>query len=251
MTDLKAGSIEDWIVTAWYTLSVIGLVAGAQEHGIHLMDGLEFGTMVGCDYCATATQINAAFLWGNMLLIGAVLLFFELCYHLRLLHGGADAKAMMFIALCLPHWDALPAEETALMPPALALLVWGSMVFLALPLYVFFCNLKAGDASNLKMAWHARKTSIEDLAGRHVWILDEVVEDPDGSKRVVTRMRPRRGGRSEDDVEGLVSELEGLGVNKVWVTEKYPFMVFLMIGIVPLIAIGDPILFLLTNLGIL
>ena len=64
-----------------------------------------------------------ALLWGQMVLIGVVVLFFEMAWRFRLLHGGADAKAMMMAALLLPSWNgaAFPlmveVDSTA-MPPA-------------------------------------------------------------------------------------------------------------------------------------
>ena len=120
-------------------------------------------------------------------MIGFVLLFFEICYQLRMLHGGADAKAMMFVALCLPGWGILPPSESALMPPALSLLIWGALAFLVLPLYVLAQNAKSGDIGNLRMSWHARKVPLDSIPGKHVWLLDEVMEGPDGEKKIITK----------------------------------------------------------------
>jgi hypothetical protein len=173
-----------------------------------------------------------------------------MCYQLRMLHGGADAKGMMFVALCLPGWGAIPAAGEAMMPPAISLLIWAAMSFLILPLYVFIMNLKSGDAGNLKMAWHARRLPLSVIESRHVWLLDEVMEGADGEKKLVTHMRPRRGGRNENKLSEVLTELEELGIEKAWTTEKYPFMAFLMAGIVPLIFIADPILFLLNLFGL-
>jgi hypothetical protein len=83
-----------------------------------------------------------------------------------------------------------------------------------------------------------------------VWLLDEVMEGADGEKKLVTHMRPRRGGRNENKLSEVLTELEELGIEKAWTTEKYPFMAFLMAGIVPLIFIADPILFLLNLFGL-
>ena len=138
--DIRAGNPEDIIVGTWYLISIIGVIGGIMRHLTPLMDGIGFGSLVSCNYCSSAAEINLAYLWGQMVLIGFVLLFFEICYQLRMLHGGADAKAMMFVALCLPGWGILPPSESALMPPALSLLIWGALAFLVLPLYVLAQN---------------------------------------------------------------------------------------------------------------
>tara|TARA_B100001750_G_C15515142_1_gene606510 strand:+ start:912 stop:1913 length:1002 start_codon:yes stop_codon:yes gene_type:complete len=248
--DIRNGSPEDILVSGWYLVSFVGLIGGVMRHLTPLMDGLGFGSMVGCDYCSTAAEIDAAYLWGQMILIGAVLLFFEMCYQLRMLHGGADAKAMMFVALCMPNWGILPPADTALMPPALSLLIWGALVFLVLPIYVFVQNAISGDAGDLRMAWHARRLPLSSIPNRHVWLLDEVMEGPDGEKKIVTKMRPRRGSRSESNLEEILEELADLGAEKAWTTEKYPFMAFLMIGILPMLLLGDPVLVLLNLVGL-
>ena len=182
-------------------------------------------------------------------MLGLVLLFFELAYHLRLLHGGADVKGMMFVALCLPWWSAIHFISGGFTPPALSLLIWGAFAFLVLPLWVFFGNLRAGDAGNLRMAWHARRLPLDQIPGRHVWLLDEVMETPDGERTVVSRTRPQRGGKAETEIERVLEELAATGADKAWVTEKYPFLVFLLLGTLPLFLLGDPVGLLLTTLG--
>ena len=63
-------------------------------------------------------------------------------------------------------------------------------------------------------------------------------------------MRPRRGSRSESNLEEILEELADLGAEKAWTTEKYPFMAFLMIGILPMLLLGDPVLVLLNLVGL-
>ncbi len=105
-----------------------------------------------------------------------------------------------------------------MMPPALALLVWGALAFLILPGYVFALNFSAGDAGNLRMSWHARKMPLSEIPGKHVWLLDEVMEGADGERKIVTRMRPSRGGRGETEAQGLLDELAELGAHKSLLT---------------------------------
>ena len=91
---------------------------------------------------------------------------------------------------------------------------------------------------------------LEQIPNQHVWLLDEVMETPDGERAVVSRTRPQRGGRAENDVDRVLEELAAVGADKAWVTEKYPFLVFLLLGTVPLLLFGDPVGLLLTALGL-
>ena len=248
LSDLSSGSLVDWMVTIWYVVGGIGLAAGAYTHGTVLLDLLDVGSGVAPLYDFEKTE--AAWAWGRVLLLGLVLLFFELAYHMRLLHGGADVKGMMFVALCLPWWSAVHFTPAGITPPALSLLIWGAVAFLVLPVWVFIGNLRAGDAGNLRMAWHARRMELEQIPRRHVWLLDEVMETPDGERSVVSRTRPQRGGRAENEVDRVLEELAEAGADKAWVTEKYPFLVFLLLGTLPLFLLGDPVGLLLTALGL-
>ena len=55
------------------------------------------------DTSSATTQ--SALLWGQMVIMGIVLIFFEIAWRFRMLHGGADAKAMMLATLLLPSWN--------------------------------------------------------------------------------------------------------------------------------------------------
>ena len=52
------------------------------------------------------------------------------------------------------------------------------------------------------------------------------------------------------EVEGVLEELAAAGADKAWVTEKYPFLVFLLVGTLPLFLFGDPVGLLLGALGL-
>lgn len=100
------------------------------------------------------------------------------------------------------------------------------------------------------MAWHARRLPLAEIPNRHVWLLDEVMEGGDGEAKITTRMRPQRGGRGEREQEEMLEKLAELGAESAWTTEKYPFMAFLMIGMLPMILIGDPVFFILKMLSL-
>ena len=82
---------------------------------------------------------------------------------------------------------------------------------------------------------------LSEIPLKHVWLLEEVVDKPDGTHGVTRRMRPVRGSRAETDVENVLKELAAEGLEKAWVTAKHPFLLFVFPAIIPLVLFGDPI----------
>ncbi len=240
--DLLRGSRVDIIVSIWYLCGAIGLIMGAMTHGPILIDYFDAEASLLLD----PDDERMALLWGQILIIGVMLIFFELAWRFRMLHGGADAKAMMLAALLLPSWNGMPlpyfgeVSQTAL-PPAISLMIWAGLAFMALPLVMLVRNAKAGDLLPLSMSWHAYRMSIEDIPNRHVWLLEEMTDLADGTRGPLLRMRPVRGSRAENELETVLDELAAEGRERVWVTEKYPFLLFVFPAIIPLVLLGDPV----------
>ena len=251
ISDIKRGSMLDIFVTIWYFVSGIGLVMGAMEYTPVLLDYFDNA------YLDTSTPVvQSALLWGQMMIMGAVLVFFEMAWRFRMLHGGADAKAMMLATLLLPAWSgaAYPiysaSEGYAVsIPPALSLMIWAGFAFLILPLIMIFRNIRSGDLMPLSMSWHASRMPLTEIPKKHVWLLEEMVDKPDGTRGITRRMRPVRGSRAETEVEAVIEELKAEGQNKAWVTAKHPFLLFVFPAIIPLIVWGDPIAFLFGLFG--
>ena len=242
--DIRNGSKLDILVTVWYFVSGVGLVMGALEYAPVLLD--YFDPNIYTTDGDPATEL--ALLWGQMILMGVVLLFFEMAWRFRMLHGGADAKAMMLATLLLPSWNgaAFPIFSSGdgvstSMPPALSLLIWAGLAFLVLPMIMLARNFSAGDIFPLSMSWHASRMSLSEIPGKHVWLLEEVIDKPDGTRGLTRRMRPVRGSRAETDVDAVLQELSEEGLDKAWVTAKHPFLLFVFPAILPLVLFGDPI----------
>ncbi len=244
LSDILRGSIIDILVTIWYFVSGVGLVMGAMEYTPILLDYFDPNTYIDSGAAATVS----ALLWGQMVVMGIVLLFFEMAWRFRMLHGGADAKAMMLATLLLPSWNgaAFPLYAqgdsfSTAMPPALSLLIWAGLAFLVLPILMIARNASAGDLSPFSMSWHASRMPLSEIPQKHVWLLEEVVDKPDGTRGVTRRMRPVRGSRAETEVEAVLDELAAEGLDKAWVTAKHPFLLFVFPAILPLVLFGDPI----------
>ena len=244
INDIRQGSIIDIIVTVWYFVSGVGLVMGAITYGPMLMDYYDPSQI------SAPEQIETALMWARIATIIIVLIVFEMAWRFRLLHGGADAKAMMLAALLIPSWShaGFPLIESSessqiALPPAIGLFVWAGLAFLALPIINLVRNSISGDLFPLSMSWHASKMPLSDIPNKHVWLLEEVVDKPDGTRGVIRKMRPVRGSRAETEMMSVLDDLQDEGITRAWVTAKYPFLLFVFPAIIPLILLGDPVIF--------
>ena len=177
--DALSGSWMDRTFLFWYAVSTVGLVAGALQYQTTtpLEVVLDDGDALGMLWWKTASLL-------------LVVLFIDLAWRLRLLHGGADAKALMWVTLVFPTWAAVPlpfsnmAEVSVIaLPVSIALLIWGGLAFLLIPVVMLVLNFKRGDVrsiGDLRLAWHASMMSLEDVPHRHVWMLTDTMAMPNG-----------------------------------------------------------------------
>ncbi|HII32154.1 MAG TPA: hypothetical protein HA358_02475, partial [Candidatus Poseidoniaceae archaeon] len=154
LRDVRAGNRLDQIVLVWYLLSVIGIIAA----------GFRFASTSPLDVLVGDASPEAALWWSY---VGALftILIIDLAWRLRFIHGGADAKALMWVTLLFPSWDSVPVSYTTAMeeavlhlPPSLSLLIWGGFLFIVIPFVLFFRNIVSGSVKNfsdLTMAWMA------------------------------------------------------------------------------------------------
>ncbi|DAC32702.1 MAG TPA: hypothetical protein HA356_02330, partial [Candidatus Poseidoniaceae archaeon] len=96
-SDLLRGSKMDVVVTLWYLVSAAGLIMGA----ILYQSSNPLDVLLGND-----TSLGA--LWWRTLSVLFVVIIIDMAWRLRLLHGGADAKALMWVALLIPDWTTMP-----------------------------------------------------------------------------------------------------------------------------------------------
>lgn len=167
-------------------------------------------------------------------LLGVALLFAGLAYALYwlgLLAGGADAKALMALAVLFPlplHLGAFPLLASPL-PPAFGVLGNALLAFLAVPLALLARNLARRD-----LRWpHALlgfRMPLARARRAHVWPMEHV---QDGEVR--TMLMPSRFVWEDADWEALGAA----GKEQLWVTPKVPFMVPLLVGVVVTAFLGD------------
>lgn len=167
--------------------------------------------------------------WIRVLHIPIMLFLAYLFYGFGLLHGGADAKALMGLAVLVPLYpvlDGLPFIEnlepiTLLLPFAFVVLMNSALMTLLVPLGMAIYNATRGDVGGLMFFGY--RLPLGQVKGRHVWLMEKV---KDGE--VVTFLVPRRG--EWKDTEEQLRQLRKKGRKRVWVNPKIPFMVPMWVG---------------------
>ena len=203
--DLLAGNRIDVLVSLWYVISLAGIIGGSLKYG----DISPLDVIVG-------NESGPAVLWWSTLSGLFTILIIDFAWRFRLIHGGADAKALMLVAILIPSWDTMPlisdktSDSLVALPPALALLMWGGLTFVLIP----------------------------------------VMQLPDGSSKVYHKSRAPRRTPTDEELDNSIKELEAYGVEEVWISYKLPLLVFLFPAIIPLALLGDPITHIMPLIGL-
>jgi Flp pilus assembly protein protease CpaA len=158
----------------------------------------------------------------------------------RLIHGGADAKCMISLAILFPWYgELLPISAgpfydriqsiSALeyvSPVHLGVLINGAFItVIIMALLLPVRNLISGTFHPLRM-WTSYWMDLDTVQGHHVWIVadGEIGKD-----------------RKQDPTPLLVAELKRRGFTKVRVTPKVPFILSLTVGFIVQMVIGNAI----------
>lgn len=152
-------------------------------------------------------------------------------FWIGLLPGGADAKALMSLALLAPlplHLGAFPLLASPL-PPAFGVLGDALLAFLVVPLGLFAVNAKRGHL-RLPHSFLGLRVPLEEARSGRAWPMEYV---KDGKVR--TMIMPSRFEWEEEDFAALAAA----GRDKIWVTPKVPFMIPLLAGFVGAFLVGD------------
>ena len=180
LKDIKAGNSLDILVSLWYVIGISGVVQGLLLHTDESILGIISGD-----------GSEEAILWWSTFAVFIPIFLVDMAWRMRLIHGGADCKGLMWVAILVPSWTSIPIQfpeamenSVIAMPPAIALLVWGGLSFLFLPLIMVFKNLKEGN-TNLKLIWHAQRMDVDEVMNNHVWLLTSIAEMPSGEKKIV------------------------------------------------------------------
>ena len=245
LNDIKAGNTLDILVSFWYVIGISGVVQGLLLHTDESILGIISGD-----------GSEEAILWWSTFAVFIPIFLVDMAWRMRLIHGGADCKGLMWVAILVPSWTSIPIQfpeamenSVIAMPPAIALLVWGGLSFLFLPLIMVFKNLKEGN-TNLKLIWHAQRMNVDEVMNNHVWLLTSIAEMPSGEKKIVHSTRAPGKTPTKEKLQSDIDLLKENGVSQVWITKKYPLLVFLWPAIIPLTMVGGPMVFIMPLLGL-
>lgn len=240
-SDILDGNRLDIVVSLWYVIGIVGIIQGITLHG-----------SLGIDVINGVAD-NEAMLWWSTIAVALPIFLVDFAWRMRLIHGGADSKCLMWVAILIPNWESVPilypSEPLLSLPPAIALLMWGGAVFIILPFIFIIVNLLRGGGP-IKLIWHAYQLDLEEAQNRHVWILTSIVEMPNEGRKIMHKTRAPSRTPSNNEIQKLIEELKENDVDTVWVTPKLPLLAFLWPSVLPLVLIGGPMAYIMPLLGL-
>jgi preflagellin peptidase FlaK len=155
-------------------------------------------------------------------------------FQMRLLFGGADAKALMAIAILVPVQPTLVTSFgtfpiwTSFWPGSWTIFCNSVILFLIIPISLLIYNLLKGNIQ-FPHALLGYKMSVEKAKQKFVWPLERI---KNGKRKLSTMPK-------EFDADEELQAFENLGITEIWVTPKIPFMIPLLIGFVVAFLPGD------------
>lgn len=209
-------------------------------------------------YTDVKTRRAANKLWIIMAIIGAVLLLIQyldggfpniwylvfipimialmyLFFQMRLLFGGADAKALMALAILVPIQPTMLGEQLPLwksfMPGSWIIFANATILFLLIPLSLLVYNIGKRNV-RFPHSLLGYVITVEKAKQKFVWPLEKI---KDGKRRLMYMPK-------NFDIDEELAEFEKLGISEIWVTPKIPFMIPLLIGFLVSFFLGDLLL---------
>jgi preflagellin peptidase FlaK len=230
------------------------MVDAAILDGIRLITGTVL--LAYASYTDIKTRRAANILWVVMAIVGIILLVIQhldggfpniwylvfvpimivlmyAFFQMRLLFGGADAKALMALAILvpiLPRIGNIPLWNSFL-PGSWSIFANATILFLFIPVSLLIYNISK---KNLRFphCLLGYVISVEKAKQKFVWPLERIKE----GKRKLMYM-PKNF-----DVDEELAEFEKLGITEIWVTPKIPFMIPLLAGFLVTFFLGDILL---------
>jgi len=177
--------------------------------------------------------------WIRVIHIPVMIALAYLFYIVNLIHGGADAKALMGLAVLVPFYPVLEGfplienlnEMTLIFPFTFVILLNSAIVTLFVPMGFAVFNLVRGDTD--KVMFFGYRLDLNAVPKRFVWLMEKV---EDGE--VVTYLFPKKRTEKKD-LKKDIKALRKAGLKKVWVTPKIPFMVPMFFGFLLSFLVGN------------
>lgn len=177
----------------------------------------------------------------HLLAVPGMMILVVVLYMLDVVRGGADAKALLSLAMLFPfypNFDSLPvltaesASAEILFPFTFVVLVTAAIIVALFPVVFLAINVTRGD-SKFPYSLLGYKIPLTEVAGKHVWLMERIRY---GKHEL--RARPIHG----EDVPKAVQALQEAGFSKVWVTPKIPFIIPMLVGLIISAFVGNVLL---------
>lgn len=191
-----------------------------------------------------ATVIVLGYAWGtkpyfqHLLAVPVMMLFIVVMYFFDVIRGGADAKALLSLAILFPVYPALggfpilhgdTGTAQLFFPFSFVILINAAIMTALAPIVFLARNISSGEMT-FPQSLLGYKVDSSQLKGKHVWLMERMV---DGQH--VTYTRPKR----DEDLEKEIGLLVGSGHSRLWVTPKIPFIVPMLASLLFSAVIGN------------
>ncbi len=209
-------------------------------------------------YTDVKTRRAANMLWVIMAIVGAILLLIQyldggfaniwylvfilimialmyLFFQMRLLFGGADAKALMALAILVPIQATMLGDQLPIwksfMPGSWIIFANATILFLLIPISLLLYNIGKRNIQ-FPHSLLGYVITVEKAKQKFVWPLEKI---KDGKRRLMYMPK-------NFDIDEELAEFERQGITEIWVTPKIPFMIPLLIGFLASFILGDILL---------
>ena len=174
------------------------------------------------------------------MVIPSIIIIAYLLFYTRLLFGGADAKAMMAVAIIVPFkpefwqfplWEVIINDTEINFPAPYIILTNSVLIFIIIPLAFFIYNIIKRDIESPYIhCFLGYKMEVDKAMKKFVWPMNRI---ENGEEVLV--LLPKKGLDTKKEIE----KLKYFGRKEVWVTPKTPFIVALFFGYIGAFLLGD------------
>jgi len=169
---------------------------------------------------------NTMYLLFIPIMIGLMYVLFQL----GLIFGGADAKALMALAILVPIEPTISSFPLwkSFMPYPWVIFSNSVIIFLFIPISLLIYNLVKRNFG-FPYSFVGYRMKITKAKEKFVWPLEKII---DGKRKFMYMPK-------DFDIKEELNEFEKLGIEEIWVTPKVPFMIPLLVGFICTFILGD------------
>jgi preflagellin peptidase FlaK len=186
---------------------------------------------------------NSDLYFWKLMIVPIMFLIFILLYQFDIIKGGADAKALIALAILFPLYpliDTLPLIHLPydaaqfVLPFPLLILFNAAVLTIAVPVFLLFYNLTMKDVRFPAMLF-GYKLPVAEAKNKFVWPMERI---ENGALKFSVFPKGSEFTAEEFD------QLTAAGLKEIWVTPKIPFLIPIAASLLFSVIIGN-VLFLL------